>query len=203
MNLFEIILFLIILIFSVSFHEAFHGWTAYKLGDSTAKLMGRLTLNPIAHIDPIGTIVFPLALLLFSGGRVVFGWAKPVPINFASLKNPKRDMMLIGFSGPLANILLALLLSLIIKTGLIKNMSLLQLLISGVTINLILAVFNLMPIPPLDGSQILTGILPHRWAVSYSKLQPYGFLILFAMLYLGIIGKIIYPIINFLARILL
>lgn len=205
MNFLEFGLFLIVLIPSVSLHELFHGWTAYRLGDPTAKLMGRLTLNPIAHIDPIGTLLLPFLMFLFTG--FVFGYAKPVPINPANLHDPKRDMILIGLSGPLANFLLALAFSLMIKagllTGLLTNLSVIYLLLRfGIIINLILAIFNLIPIPPLDGSRVLIGILPHHLAVSYSKLEPYGFLIIVGLLYLGIIGKIIFPVINFLTMVL-
>ncbi len=206
MNFLEFGLFLVVLIPSVSLHELFHGWTAYRLGDPTAKLMGRLTLNPIAHIDPIGTLLLPFLMFLFTG--FVFGYAKPVPINPANLRDPKRDMILIGLSGPLANLLLALVFSLMIKagllTGLLTSLSAMYVLLRfGIIINLILAIFNLVPIPPLDGSRVLMGILPYHLAVSYSKLEPYGFLIIVGLLYLGIIGKIIFPVINFLTTILL
>ncbi len=205
MNFLEFALLLVVLIPSVSLHELFHAWTAYRLGDPTAKLMGRLTLNPIAHIDPIGTLLLPFLMFLFTG--FVFGYAKPVPINSANLHDPKRDMILIGLSGPLANFSLALVFSFIIKagslTGLLTNLSAIYALLRfGIIINLILAIFNLIPIPPLDGSQVLMGILPYHLAVSYSKLEPYGFLIIVGFLYLGIIGKIIFPVINFLTMVL-
>jgi len=206
MNFLEFGLFLVVLIPSVSLHELFHGWTAYRLGDPTAKLMGRLTLNPIAHIDPIGTLLLPFLMFLFTG--FVFGYAKPVPINPANLHDPKRDMILIGLSGPAANFLLALVFSLMIKagllTGLLTSLSIIYVLLRfGIIINLILAIFNLVPIPPLDGSRVLMGVLPHHLAVSYSKLEPYGFLIIVGLLYLGIKGKIIFPVINFLTMVLL
>lgn len=201
MNIGEFILFLILLIFSVSAHELFHGWTAYKLGDPTAKYMGRLTLNPLAHIDPFGTIIFPFLMFLCTG--FAFAWAKPVPINSANLTNPKRDMTLVGLAGPAANFLLAWLLSLILKTNLITGGLFMKLLSYGVTINLILAVFNLIPVPPLDGSRVLMGLLPYDLALAYAKLEPYGFLILLALVYLKVINSLVKPVVDFLTKILI
>lgn len=201
MNLPQFGFFLIILILSVSFHEFSHGWAAYKLGDPTAKFLGRLTLNPLAHIDVMGTILLPVMMFLFTG--FVFGYAKPVPVNFSALRNPKRDMMLIGFAGPLSNFLVALLFAGFLKIGLTTYSFLRELLISGISINLILAIFNLIPIPPLDGSRVLMGMLPYSLAVSYSKIEPYGFFIVMGMLYLGILDRVVFPIISFLTQILL
>ncbi|MFH1856976.1 MAG: site-2 protease family protein [Candidatus Omnitrophota bacterium] len=200
MNLTEFFLFFVILIFSISLHEVFHGWTAYKLGDPTAKLMGRLTLNPIAHIDPIGTIFLPIVTFLFAG--VPFGYAKPVPINYYNLRNPKKDMILIGFAGPAANFSIAFLLALVLKTGL-TPLFITQLFMSGIFINIFLGVFNLVPIPPMDGSRVVTGILPNELAASYLKLEPFGFIIVLAMLYFGLIDKVILPLVIFIETILL
>lgn len=196
------ILTLSIFFLAVILHEYAHGWVAWKFGDPTAKLAGRLTLNPIVHIDPIGTIFLPL-LLLVSRSPVVFGWAKPVPVNFYSLRNPKKDMIWVGLAGPAANILLAVILSLILKFQMLKeNYAFLMFFNSAIIINLVLAVFNILPIPPLDGSRVAMGLLPPELAVRYARLEPYGFIIIFAMLYLGIVGNVIWPIVMYLARFL-
>ena len=198
----QFILTLAIFFFAVVIHEYAHGWIAWRLGDSTAKNQGRLTLNPVAHIDPIGTILLPL-LLLVTHSPVVFGWAKPVPVNFLSLKNPKQDMIWVGLAGPTANILVAILLSFILKFFIITGAHVLvEILKTGIIINLVLAVFNILPIPPLDGSRVVMGILPRDLAMQYAKLGPYGFIIIFGLLYLGIVGGIIWPLVIYLAKLL-
>ena len=175
---------------------------AWKLGDSTAKNAGRLTLNPVAHIDLIGTIVLPL-ILLVSRSPVVFGWAKPVPIDFRSLGNPKKDMIWVGLAGPGANILFAILLSFILKFSVLTGSTgLIAVLNMAIILNLVLAVFNIMPIPPLDGSRVLMGILPRELAMRYAKIEPYGFVIIFGLLWLGMIGAVIWPLVMYLARLL-
>ena len=180
---------------AVIVHEYAHGLVAYKLGDPTAKHMGRLTLNPLAHIDLIGTIILPL-LLLMVRAPFIFGWAKPVPINFLSLKNPKRDMILVSIAGPFSNIALALMLSIIIRTNIFGVNSLGYLfLATAILINLVLAVFNIIPIPPLDGSKIVMGLLPPRYMRAYASIEPYGFIILMGLLYIGLIDKVIWPVI--------
>lgn len=198
----KFILTLSLFFFAVVIHEYAHGWVAWLRGDSTAKNAGRLTFNPLAHIDPIGTILLPLVLLL-THSPVVFGWAKPVPVDFHNLSNPKKDMIWVGLAGPAANILFAILLSFILKFSVIVGNTLLSTIISSaIIINLVLAVFNIMPIPPLDGSRVTMGMLPRKIAIKYAKLEPYGFLIIFAFLYLGIIGNVIWPIVILLARML-
>lgn len=186
------ILSLILFFLAVIIHEFAHGWMAYKLGDPTAKYSGRLTLNPIAHIDPFGTIILPV-LLIITHSPIIFGWAKPIPVNFFGLHNPKRDMSLVGLAGPLANLILAILISLVIKIKI--TIIPLQILEQFMVLNIILATFNLVPIPPLDGSRVVTGLLPPKLAYQYMRLEPFGFIIIVVMLYLGIFNAIIWPVV--------
>ncbi len=163
-------------------HEYAHGFVAHKLGDNTAKFMGRLTFNPLAHIDLFGTIILPLMLIL-SRSPVVFGYAKPVPVNFYNLRNPKKDMIWVGLAGPLANFIVAALTFLILLTGYINHSGILGFLVTVMLINLVLGVFNLIPIPPLDGSRILMGLLPRKLAVLYARITPmHGMIILIILL---------------------
>jgi len=197
-----VLLNLFIFFFAVIIHEYAHGWVAWKLGDSTAKFMGRLTLNPIAHIDPIGTILMPL-LLLITHSPVLFGWAKPVPVDFSNLNNPKKDMVWVGLAGPAANIILAIALSLLLKIPLLTGSYFaISVITSAIMANLVLAVFNLLPIPPLDGSRIAMGLLPYNLGIEYAKLEPYGFIIIFGLLWIGFINTVIWPIVILLARLL-
>ena len=152
-------------------HEYAHGYVAYRLGDNTAKDMGRLTLNPLAHIDPFGTIILPL-LLILSRAPFVVGWAKPVPVNFFNLKSPKHHMMLVGIAGPAANFIMGGLLYLLLLSGLVQNVSAVDFIFRVLLINIILGVFNLIPVPPLDGSRILMGLLPDKLAIRYARLNP-------------------------------
>jgi len=164
--------------------------------------MGRLTLNPLAHIDPVGTIFLPLVLII-THSPVLFGWAKPVPVDFFNLNNPKRDMIWVGLAGPAANIIFAIALSLLLKIPLLTASHLaVSVITTAIMANLVLAVFNLLPIPPLDGSRIAMGLLPYNLGAEYAKMEPYGFIIIFALLWIGFINTIIWPIVIFLANLL-
>ena len=196
---FYIALQFIVLIFAITVHEFAHGWVAYKLGDPTAKYMGRLTLNPLAHIDPFGTIILPLLLVLLRMPPI--GWAKPVPVDFMSLNNPKRDMFWVGIAGPSANFALAFILSVIIKTAPFLAQTFIgQVIVLAIIINVILGIFNLIPIPPLDGSRIICAILPYKYLVFYNKIQRYGFLLIILLLWSGILRQLIYGVVPHVVR---
>ena len=180
---------LIILLFSIILHECAHGLAAEHHGDPTAREAGRITLNPIPHLDPIGSILLPgimILMSLFGAPAVIFGWARPVPINPYNLNDPKRDMMWIGLAGPATNFSIALLLALLFRLFAFPASLAAIILFYGVTINLLLAIFNLIPIPPLDGSRILTGILPEEYSYRLSRIEPFGFIILIILLISGI-----------------
>ena len=193
-----IIILIIILFFSIIIHEVSHGYIAYRLGDPTAKYSGRLTFNPLVHIDLFGTILIP-AFLILSHSPILFGWAKPVPINPYNFRNPRKDLMWVGFSGPASNLIIAFILSLIIK---ILPSSLITVILNyGGVINVVLAVINLIPIPPLDGSRILTGLLPRELAYKYMRIEPFGFII--ALLFIILFGSsIIQPVIGIICSLL-
>ncbi|OQX53835.1 MAG: hypothetical protein B5M48_02420 [Candidatus Omnitrophica bacterium 4484_213] len=195
----NILLFVIVLAVFASVHEYAHGWVAYKLGDPTAKYAGRLTLNPLAHIDPMMSIFLPLFLLLITRGTFAFAAAKPVPVNFNNLRNPRQDMVWVGLAGPASNFICAIALSILLKIPFLGLLS--PLFQIGIFVNMILGVFNLIPIPPLDGSRVLMGLLPREFAYSYARLEPYGFLILMGLIFMGLI-RAIFPIIIGLCRLL-
>jgi len=195
------------LIFAITVHEVAHGWVASKLGDPTARMLGRLTLNPVKHIDPIGTLLVPGILLLLGG--FIFGWAKPVPVDWRNLRNPRRDMALVAAAGPGANLAMAIGWALIAKLGLLlapvspwASLPLILMGKVGIYLNLILMVLNLLPLPPLDGGRVLVGLLPPRAAASVARIEPYGFYILLALLFFGVLGRIIGPPIFALERLL-
>ena len=182
--------------FAITVHETAHGWMALRLGDKTAMMLGRLTLNPLKHIDPVGTILVPGLMLMLSG--LMFGWAKPVPITWQNLGNPKRDMVLVAAAGPLANLLMAFLWAIIIRLGIMLGdigIALIFMGTVGIFINTLLMALNLLPLPPLDGGRVLAGLLPGPLAWKFSRIEPYGFLILIGLLVTGILGKILIPVI--------
>lgn len=190
----------IVLIVSLSVHEAAHAWTADRLGDPTARLLGRLTLNPLAHIDWIGTVLFPL-VALFSGFPLL-GWAKPVPVNWANLRSPRRDFAIVAAAGPISNLLLAVAGAVVVNLLLdLRNIPsddvarlVFMLLLQFVFLNVLLAVFNLLPVPPLDGGNILAGLVPESVARLIDAMRPWGFLILYALLFTGVLGSVVRPI---------
>jgi len=192
-------------VFAITLHEAAHGFVAKRFGDLTAYAQGRVSLNPIRHIDPFGTVILPLILLAVSklsgGPGIIFGWAKPVPVNFSNLRHPKRDMLWVAAAGPLSNFAMALFWALMVKVGIVTSGSYFSLPLvmmgaAGVLINVILMVLNLLPLPPLDGGRILVSLLPHRLAYGVARLEPYGFLILILLLFSGLLGHVLWPIIG-------
>lgn len=189
----NILITFIILIFSAIVHEVSHGLMAECLGDDTAREEGRITLNPIPHIDPFGSILLPLVLLTL-GSPIIFGAAKPVPVNFNNLRDPKKGMALVSLAGPLSNFALALVLVLPIKLGLANEISY-PILVQAILINLVLGTFNLVPIPPLDGSKILASLAPDFWMQKILSLERYGFLLVLVFLYLGWLNYLLVPII--------
>jgi Zn-dependent protease len=192
-TMFDIFFQVVILFFSVILHEVAHGYAALSLGDPTARAAGRLTLNPIKHMDPWGTVVLPLFLILVRSPFLV-GWAKPVPVNPYLMRDPKRGMMLVGAAGPLANIALILLSALALRTlPFAAPPFLFDLFKYCCAINIILALFNLVPVPPLDGSKVVAGILPPKMRDAYVGLERYGIFIIIGLLYLGILDRVIVP----------
>ena len=195
---------IVILLFSIIFHEVAHGRVALLRGDTTARDAGRLTFNPIPHIDIFGTILFPLFLIVMRSS-VLFGWSKPVPVTPWRLKEAKKDMALVGAAGPASNFLLALVAGMLFRwaAGALGGQhALTQALFFAVLINLVLTFFNLIPIPPLDGSRIVMGFLPHGLAMQYVKIERYGFIILFAFFFLGLFQRIIFPFVNFFLKLI-
>jgi Zn-dependent protease len=178
-------------LFAITIHEAAHGYVARYLGDNTAYMMGRVTLNPFKHIDPVGTIAMPLLLYFATSGAFLFGYAKPVPVNFGQLRHPKRDMVWVALAGPGSNMIQAILwaIGFVVLAG--SGMTepfFLGMCKAGVLVNLVMAAFNLFPLPPLDGGRVLTGLLPRKLAYSFSRIEPFGFFIVMALVIMNVVG---------------
>ena len=196
----QVLIFAIPVVFAITVHEVAHGWVADKLGDPTAKVMGRLTLNPVKHADPVGTVALPLLMIFLTVPP--FGWAKPVPVEWRNLRQPRRDMAIVAAAGPAANLAMLILWMVFLMflnagggttafTYLMQEMA-----IVGIKINVVIMVLNLFPLPPLDGSRIVAAFLSPAWAVRYAKLEPWGFIILLGLLFSGILGALLWPIMN-------
>jgi Zn-dependent protease len=192
-------------VFAITLHEAAHGYVAMHLGDKTAWMLGRVSLNPVRHIDWLGTVILPLVMLVLSGGRFMFGWAKPVPVNFQALRNPKRDMLWVAVAGPAANLAMALAWAAALKIGDVSGLDagafLAQVSAVWIGVNLVFMALNLLPILPLDGGRIVASLLPGRLAWSYSRLEPYGLPILLALVVMSsygfdVLGLLLDPIMN-------
>jgi Zn-dependent protease len=198
----DLLVFLGVLILSLSFHEAAHAWSADRLGDPTARLLGRLTLNPLSHIDLIGTVVFPVLASL--SGLPLIGWAKPVPVNPVNLRAPRRDFAIVAAAGPASNLLLAtggiLLLALLVPAEATGAWHL-AFLRYFVQMNVLLALFNLLPVPPLDGGNILAGLVSERGAQTLDRVRPYGIIVLYALILTGVLGEIVRVVLRVLVRV--
>lgn len=205
LNVIQVIaIYTIPVIFAITLHEAAHAYAAKYFGDLTAYSQGRVSLNPIRHIDPIGTVALPLLMLALSklfGGGFIFGWAKPVPVNFANLRNPKRDMLWVAAAGPGANLVMAIFWVLMVKLSFTGGlgafgMPLALMGAAGVLVNAIFMALNLLPIPPLDGGRIVVSLLPHRQAYQFSRIEPYGFIIILALLFTHVLDYVLWPLVT-------
>lgn len=192
-------------VFAITLHEAAHGYAARYFGDPTAWQLGRISLNPLRHIDLVGTIIIPVVILLFSGGSFLFGYAKPVPVDFSRLRQPKKDMLWVAAAGPAANLFMALCWALLLKLAWVMPANDFTLPLSemskiGIIINCVLMVLNLLPLPPLDGGRIAVSLLPHRLAWQFAKIEPWGFPILLVLLFSGILNAVMNPLVSLVAR---
>jgi Zn-dependent protease len=195
----QIAVYALPVIFAITLHEAAHGYAARHFGDTTAYMLGRISLNPLRHIDPVGTVLLPLLTLALGG--ILFGWAKPVPVNFNQLRHPRRDMLWVAAAGPAANLFMMLLWAGVMKLAMLMPGNSLALPMAlmgkaGITINAVLMVLNLLPLLPLDGGRIALSLLPPRLAYSYSRLEPYGMIILVLLLFSGMLNAILWPLIS-------
>ncbi|WP_295389252.1 site-2 protease family protein [uncultured Thiodictyon sp.] len=188
-------------VLAITVHEAAHGWVANRLGDRTALMLGRVTFNPLRHIDPIGTVVVPAVSFLLTG--FLFGWAKPVPVNPNQLRNPRRDMALVALAGPGVNLLMALLWGLLIKAGVLLwevspwvSLPLVYMGAAGVLINVFLMALNLVPLLPLDGGRVLNSLLPRQWSYYFSRLEPFGLVLLMLLLVSGLLSPLLLPVVS-------
>ena len=207
LDLLSIAIPIAIVLVALTIHEAAHAWSADRLGDPTARMLGRVSLNPIVHIDLIGTILLPLVSIL--SGLPLLGWAKPVPVNISRFAHPRRDFMIVAAAGPLSNLAQALVAGLLLgvldpgASGSFAGSLVHGILRLVVTANVFLAVFNLIPVPPLDGGNVLAGLLPPDAARVFDNLRPYGFIILYAMMFTGVLSSLVVPPANFLVRVFL
>jgi Zn-dependent protease len=186
-----VLIYALPVLFAITVHEAAHGYVARYLGDNTAYMMGRVTLNPIRHIDPIGTVLMPLMLYFATAGTFLFGYAKPVPVNFGQLRRPKRDMIWVALAGPGSNLIQAVLWAIaftVLRAMGVDERFFLLMCAAGVLVNLVMAAFNMFPLPPLDGGRILVGLLPARQAYAVSRIEPWGFFIVLGLVLLGVVG---------------
>ncbi len=205
LNIIQVIaIYALPVVFAITLHEAAHGYVAKYFGDTTAYSMGRVSLNPIRHIDPVGTVILPLVLLAVSklvGGGFIFGWAKPVPVNFGNLRRPKADMLWVAAAGPAANLVMAIFWVLMVKLAFTKvlgdfSLPLALMGAAGVLVNAILMVLNLLPIPPLDGGRIVVSLLPHRQAYLFSRIEPYGLFIIIGLMLLKVLDYVLWPLVK-------
>ncbi len=198
----KIAVWLVPVLFAITMHEAAHGLVARQFGDPTAQMLGRLSLNPLRHIDPIGTILVP-ALFLLLPGNILFGWAKPVPITVQNFRNPRRDMAFVAAAGPMSNLLMGVFWALVVRMGALLSGSMPHVAIpvmltgmAGIFINAVLMVLNLLPLPPLDGGRVVSGLLPRNLARGYDRIEPYGLIILVGLLITGLLGHLLWPFVS-------